>query len=42
MIGGLSANDASRKVHDGMKGSMTSVDAFGASKKNSSNNGDEG
>lgn len=42
MIGELSTNDASRKVHDGVKRTMTSVDAIGESAMNSSNNCDEG
>ncbi len=33
----MSRNDASRKVHDGVRVTMTSVDVVGESEKNSSN-----
>lgn len=42
MIGERSTNGASRKVHDGVKGTMTSVEAVGGSEKNSSNDCEEG
>ena len=42
MIGELSTNGASRKVHNMVKGTMTSVDAIGESEKNSPNNCEEG
>ena len=42
MIGELSTNDASRKVNNGVKETMTSVDAIGQSEENSPNNCEEG